>query len=184
MAIGGLANGPITSFVGYPNVTLIFGSAAMVIGAGLLTTLTPDTSTGQWIGYQILYGTGVSLAFQGPHVSVQAALDDTQVPTALVTLSFSQTFGGIVILSIAQNVFFNKLATRLSEAIPSYDTSSILNNGALNIMRHIPAEHRDRALHAYNGAIMDVFYIALGFSCLVAISALGMRWNSVKHKSK
>lgn len=42
----------------------IFGSVVSAIGSGLITTFTPTTGTGEWIGYQILVGTGRASVFQ------------------------------------------------------------------------------------------------------------------------
>lgn len=36
----------------------IAGAALGAIGTGLMSTLNPDTSTGKWVGYQILAGVG------------------------------------------------------------------------------------------------------------------------------
>jgi MFS family permease len=41
---------------------LVFGTAMVSLGAGLLTTLHPGISTGHWIGYQILVGIGYSFS--------------------------------------------------------------------------------------------------------------------------
>jgi hypothetical protein len=39
------------------------------IGGGLLSTLTPYTATGKWVGYQILAGAGRGAGFQTVRVS-------------------------------------------------------------------------------------------------------------------
>ena len=43
------------------NPFLIFGTAMVALGAGLLTTIYPGISNGHWIGYQIFGGIGYSL---------------------------------------------------------------------------------------------------------------------------
>lgn len=42
----------------------IFGSLLASVGSGLLTTLSPTTTTGRWIGYQIITTLGRGMAFQ------------------------------------------------------------------------------------------------------------------------
>jgi hypothetical protein len=39
------------------------------IGGGLLSTLTPTTTTGKWVGYQIIAGAGRGAGFQTVRVS-------------------------------------------------------------------------------------------------------------------
>lgn len=47
---------------------MLGGSALAVIANSLLATLAPDTSTGKWIGYQILLGVGRGLCMQMVHI--------------------------------------------------------------------------------------------------------------------
>lgn len=126
----------------------------------------------------------IGLAFQPPYIAVQTVLPDSMVPTALVMLSFTQQFGGIVILSIAQNVFRNQLAYNLATQVPGFDPNKVLGSGALGLINAIPAKFRDQVLVVYNGALVDVFYIALGLTCLVTVSTFGIEWKSVKKGKK
>lgn len=180
LAIAALAGGPIMSAIGYYNPTLIFGSVLMVVGSGLITTLRPDSSPEKWICFQILYGIGIGLAFQPPYIAVQTVLSDSMIPKALVILSFAQQFGGIVILSIAQNVFLNRLTNDLTTQVPGLNPNNVLGSGALGLIGRIPLEYRDQVLDAYNEALVDVFYIALSLTCVVMVSSLCIEWKSVK----
>ena len=184
LAVAALAGGPLISLIGYYNPPLLFGSVLAAIGAGLITTLAPDTSAEKWIAYQIVYGFGIGLAFQPPYIAVQTVLDDSLVPTALVMLSYTQQFGGIVILSIAQNVFLIRLASNLAAQVPGLDPRIVLDSGALGLIDAVPAEYRDQVLYAYNGALVNVFYIALGLQCVVFLCSLGIEWKSVKVEKK
>ena len=56
-----IIGGAIVMKVGWYNPFYIFGVAILSIGSGLLTTLSPTTDMGKWIGYQILTGSGYSL---------------------------------------------------------------------------------------------------------------------------
>lgn len=48
-----IGSGILISKIGYYTPLLIIGAAILVVGAGLLTTLRVDTTTGQWVGYQV-----------------------------------------------------------------------------------------------------------------------------------
>ena len=184
IAVAAMASGPMTSSIGYPNVPLILGGILMTIGAGLITTFGLDTSTAKWISYQIVYGIGIGIAFQPPYIAVQTVLEDSVVPMGLVMLSFMQQCGGIVILSIAQNVFLGQLSRNVAAKIPGLDPQKVLASGALGLISAVPEELRDQVLEAYNGAIKDVFFIALGLTCLATVCALGIEWRSVKKNAK
>lgn len=107
-------------------------------------------------------------------------LHDSIVPKALVVLSFTQQLGGILILSITQNVFLNRLAHNLATNVPELDPDEVPGSGALGLVHAMPAKLRDQVLVAYNGALVDVFYIALDLTCLVVASTLGIKWRSAK----
>ena len=64
----------------------ISGAAIAIIGAGLLYTLDIGTSTGKWIGYQILGAVGWGAAFQVPIMVAQsnALAEDLPSVTAIV----------------------------------------------------------------------------------------------------
>lgn len=184
MSIFALVGGPITSFIGYYSPVLLAGTTLSGIGSGLLTTLHPNSSPGKWIGYQVIYGIGVGMGFQPPFIAVQTVLDEANVPLALVVLSFSQIFGGIITLSVAQNVFLNQLSQNLVRQVPQVDPSIVLNNGALGLINTVPVEYQQRVLAAYNEALVDVFYIAVGLACLAVVFSLGTGWRSVKKEKK
>lgn len=50
-------------------------SVVTAIGCGLLTTWQLDSTTGIWVGFQIILGLGIGLALQLPAVAVQAVRD-------------------------------------------------------------------------------------------------------------
>lgn len=62
------------------------GSAVATVAAGLLYTLDIGTSSGKWIGYQILGGVAWGIAFQVPIITGQASADphDMSSVTAII----------------------------------------------------------------------------------------------------
>lgn len=184
LALGALISGPLTRHLGFYNLPLIAGSCIMVVGTGLITTFALHTGPAKWISFQILYGTGIGLAFQPPFIAVQTVLEDSLVPKALVLLSYIQQSGGIVMLSAAQNVFLSRLSRNLARQVPGLDPNAVLNSGALNLVQHVPVSLQRDALAAYNEALVQVFYMALGLTCLAALAALGLEWKSVKKERK
>ena len=56
------------------------GTLLLTVGSGLLHTLQVESSSGTWIGYQILAGFGVGLALQVPFIAVQTVLDPADMP--------------------------------------------------------------------------------------------------------
>lgn len=180
MSLCALAGGPITSTTGYFNVTLFFGSAMSVTGAALLTTFKTNTSEARWIAYQIIYGIGVGMAFLSPFTASQTVLEKPLVPAALVLLNFVQMLGGIIFLSISQNMLLDKLTNELVRNIPNLDPGVAKQNGATGLKGLVPIEYQAPVILAYNSAIMDVFYIALSLLSGGLLAAFGLEWKSIK----
>ncbi|KAJ5707954.1 hypothetical protein N7488_007755 [Penicillium malachiteum] len=181
-ALAVLAAGPVTSFIGYYTPVMVIGSVLMAIATGLYTTLSPTTPPSEWISYQILYGIGVGLAFQQPYTAVQTVLPETSVATALVVLSFTQEVGGIVALSVAQNMFTNRLTRNLTKEVPGLDPEIVLKSGALGIKNIIPEEFTAGVKSAYNDAVIDIYYLALVLTCLTVVGAEFIEWKSVREE--
>lgn len=78
---------PAVSILGYYLPFLLAGGAISAIGYGLMSTLSPTTSVGKWVGYQILYGVagGCTAAAVSPifNTRPQCLLLTQNSPTAL-----------------------------------------------------------------------------------------------------
>jgi hypothetical protein len=68
------------------------GSVLVTIAAGLLYTLDIGTSTGKWVGYQLLAGFGYGLALQVPVVVAQAFAKPSDIApvTAIIICEYSR----------------------------------------------------------------------------------------------
>ncbi|KAI9035194.1 MFS general substrate transporter [Aspergillus affinis] len=86
---------------GYYTPFMLLSSCLIAIGAGLLSTFHPDTGSGKWIGYQIVFGAGVGIGMEQALIAVQSALPPADIPIATATVLFSQTLGGAVFISVA-----------------------------------------------------------------------------------
>ncbi|OKL60564.1 hypothetical protein UA08_03943 [Talaromyces atroroseus] len=180
MSVVALASGSFTSKIGYFNPALLFGSVLSVTGAALMATFKPNTSAARWIAYQIFYGIGIGMAFQPPLIALQTVLEKPLVPAALVLLTFVQMLSGIIFLSISQNVFLDKLTRNLVKNIPNFDPAIARQHGLSGLEGLVPIEYQSQVIRAYNSAIMDVFYIALGLVSVGLLAALPLEWRSIK----
>ncbi|KAJ9145512.1 MFS aflatoxin efflux [Pleurostoma richardsiae] len=182
LVIGSLVAGALTHRIGYYTPLMIGGVCFMSIGAGLLYTLQVDTSEGQWIGYQILYGWGMGLATQAPNLAAQTVLSNRDIPIGTSLLFFAQLLGGAIFVSVGQNVLDNQLLKRLS-SVPGFGASWIENNGATSLTG-LPASVKPTVIAAYNESLRQVFLVGLILVCLIMPGTLGMEWLSVKKNMK
>src|SRR5947209_4860648 len=73
-----ISAGKLVGKLGYYLPFSIFSAVLVSIANGLISTFTPDMSTGRWIGYQILLGAGPSSGLQMPLIAVQNKLPPSQ----------------------------------------------------------------------------------------------------------
>lgn len=67
-------------------------------------------------------------------------------------------------------------------SLPNFDPRSIISTGATELRNAFPEELLPRVLTTYNGALTDVFTVALVASCLSILGSGLMEFKSVKSK--
>ncbi|KAI8632696.1 putative efflux pump [Xylariaceae sp. FL1651] len=175
------SGGLVTTFGQYAPF-MILGTVLMSIGAGLLTTWEPSTTTGAWVGYQILYGAGAGMGFQQPLVAVQAVLDPADVPVGTAVMVFVQTIGGALFTSVGQNVFSNTLVTQLVKNVPSVDPKTVIAAGAANFRHVLDANILPSVVLAYSNAITTAFIVGAALSVSTVFGSVFIEWKSIKGK--
>lgn len=72
---------------------LFVGAILATIGTGLVYTLDIGSSSGQWIGYQVLAGIGTGLSIQVPIIANQAFVPMSEISSVTaITLCKSSSF--------------------------------------------------------------------------------------------
>lgn len=176
-----VAGGSISA-LGYYTPFMLASTVLVSIGAGLLTTLQPNTGHAKWIGYQAITGIGVGMGLQQPMISVQVVLDIKDVPTGTALVIFMQSLGGALFVSIGQNIFTNKLISNLKTLVPALDPAIVLATGATSIQSHIAKEFLPGVTRAYNNALTSAYQVATAMACLTLIGSAVIEWKSVKGK--
>jgi MFS transporter, DHA2 family, glioxin efflux transporter len=90
-SVATFASGRAITKTGIAAPYLLASSMVVTISAGLLYTLDIGTSTGKWVGYQILAGFGYGMGLQIPVIIAQAfaAPSDIAPVTAIIICKFS-----------------------------------------------------------------------------------------------
>ncbi|KAK5054658.1 hypothetical protein LTR84_001550 [Exophiala bonariae] len=171
----------ITIFGPYVPFTWV-GSAVFAVGCGLLYTLKVDSSTGTWIGYQILTGFGAGACVQIPFIAVQVVLNKKDMPIGNAVAIFFNSLGGAVSISIAQNIFSNTLVKQIPKHTTGVDPWVIVAAGATHIKEVTPPDQLAGVLESYNLAVTTAFILAIACAGIAFILSLGFEWKSVKGK--
>lgn len=177
-----MSGGWACSKIGYYNPFMFAPITLGAAGAGLIYTWDIDTPTSRLIGYQILFGVGVGLGIQQGIVAVQAASKDVDIPSGIALLCFSENFGGAVFVSVAQNLWANKLASGLKD-IAGIDPAKVVHTGATKITNLTQDPDTLSAIRiAYRNSLTRPFLVALILLCVATIGTLGVDWKSTKPK--
>ncbi|KAL4958232.1 major facilitator superfamily domain-containing protein [Aspergillus filifer] len=128
-----LVSGIFISATGYPAPFVVGGAALGTIGCGLIYMFGADTSTGRWIGYQILAGAGNGIGVQVPMIMAQANTPPVDMAATTAILMCFQTIGGAFMQAGAQAAFANRLLIELPNTAPEVDQAAVLAAGATEL---------------------------------------------------
>ncbi len=176
-----IVGGSVTALGPYVPFTW-FGSAVFAVGSGLLHTLKVHSSTGTWIGYQIVAGAGAGACVQIPFIAVQVVLKKKDMPVGNAVAIFFNSLGGAISISIAQNIFSNGLVKEIPKYTKGVDPYKIIAAGATHIREVTPPSQLAGVLHAYNIAVTNSYILAIACACIAFLLSFGFEWKSVKGK--
>jgi hypothetical protein len=182
LVVASVGTGATVARVGYYLPFLYVSSIIMPIGAGLLTTLRPDSNHSAWIGFQILFGLGLGSGMQQSNLAVQTCLPDSDVPTGIAIIFFFQMLGGSVFTAVGQNIFIDKFIKQL-DGIPGVNAHAVVRTGATAIRHQVPAAALPAVIKGYNYSLTHgPFLVSTIVACLAIFGTVGMEWRSVKEK--
>ncbi|OTB10378.1 hypothetical protein K445DRAFT_70393 [Daldinia sp. EC12] len=177
-------SGWLVGRVGYYLPFALIGAVMVTIANGILSTLSPTTSTGKWIGYQIIHGVGRGLGMQMPILAVQNTLPPAQISVAMALLMFSQNFGGALFLSFAETIFSNSLKTLIPRYAPSVNPEIIINAGATGFRTIISPAQLANVLVAYSKSVDRIFYMTAGMGVVCFVFLWGIGWKDIRKKKE
>lgn len=204
VTFGTIASGAIVSMTGYYQHLLIGGGVLATIGSGLLYLLDTDSSTGEWIGYQILAGAGWGIAFQIPMIAVQGTVDpkDLSTATGMLLCTFSppprtiliitnsppvfQGLGGAFVVSGAQAAFINQMALDVLRSAPDLNISreALVMTGATEIRNVFTPEQQPFVIDGYMAGVKVVFAMCIATTGLATLVAMGTKWQRLSQEKR
>ncbi|KAI0454546.1 major facilitator superfamily domain-containing protein [Xylaria acuta] len=180
-----LFSGALISKVGYYLPFAVFAGVGATIGAGLISTWGPHTSTGMWIGYQVLYGIrgcGIQLAV----VAIQNALPAQQSQLGVSFLVFCQTFSAAVFVVVGNTIFTQQLINETRRLVPSVNPADVLRAGgsAEAIRSLVPPGSPELAalIRVFSIAFDTVCYLMIALAGISVIASFGMGWIDTRQK--
>ncbi|KAI9651894.1 MAG: hypothetical protein M1831_007516 [Alyxoria varia] len=175
-AIFTLLSGGTANRIGYIQPYLFLGSALLAIGAGLIYTLDIGSTTGQYVGYQILFGAGVGTAIQMPVIAAQTFSTDEDL--AFVTTYVLCTIG----VPASQAIFQNILLSDLSVNAPAVNPARVLGIGATDLQHEFgssPSQLRG-IRESYMSGLQGAWLFGIVLACGAFLAAFYPEWKGMK----
>ncbi|KAG8159131.1 hypothetical protein KVR01_010792 [Diaporthe batatas] len=182
--ITAVLSGFAVSRLGYYLPWAIFSAVLSSVGSGLISTWTVGTNTGTWIGYQIILGVGRGAGIQMALIAVQTVLQPSQIAVAMAMLTFIQGLGSAVLISVANTIFDDSLASQIRENAPHVNPDAVIAVGATAFRKVVPAEDLPAVIRAYAISFERTFYLAVALSALCFFTSLGLGNRDVRAKQQ
>ncbi|KJZ70909.1 hypothetical protein HIM_09702 [Hirsutella minnesotensis 3608] len=173
--------GAIVTTWGHYVPYMIAGGVISSIGAGLLTTVDPDTRTVAWAGYLVMTGIGLGMAAQLPYTALQAVLDPKDVATGNAIAVFSFHLAGAIGLAIGQVLLLDGLITSVPQRTQAVTPAQVIQAGATGLEAIASSPGVLNALRwAYSDAVRRTIVLGLAGSCITVPAACAMDWLNIK----
>ncbi|KAI1625399.1 DNA repair protein RAD50 [Exophiala viscosa] len=179
ITISSMFSGFATRKIGYFTHWMYLSTVITSVAAGLICTFTVSTGHSRWIGYQAMWGLGLGFGMQQPSVAAQVSLNRKDVSTGVSVIFFAQTLSGAIFVSVANNIFDNKLAEGLS-TIPGISSNVVKQIGATDLRKVVPEQSLQAVLVVYNLALRNAFYVCASLAAATILGCLAMEWKSLK----
>lgn len=177
-----ILSGGLISTYGHFVPFMIIGSVFSTIGAGLLYTLNTTSSSGHWIGYQIITGLGIGLALQVPIIAAQASVGAADLSSVTAMILFCQTIGGAFFVSAGEVAFTNILTGRLPTRAPGVDPASVVSVGVTQIRATFSTSEVPGIILAYMDGLKVAYAISIAAAGISVIVSALSKWKNLKGK--
>ncbi|KAF4340299.1 HC-toxin efflux carrier TOXA [Fusarium beomiforme] len=181
-SIATFASGKAVTKTGIAAPYLVVSSVIVTVASGLLYTLDIGTSTGKWVGYQILAGFGYGIGLQIPLVIAQAFAAPTDMAPVTSIIIFARTIGGTFLITAAQSGFINQIIHKLGSIAPNISPALVTETGATTLRQDFSGADLDAMLRAYAWGIKVTFAVAIAACGITAITSLFTKWTNIHAK--
>jgi len=156
---------------------LVGGAAIATIGSGLIYTLDIGSSTGRWIGFQILAGVGYGLSFQVPMIMVQATSPPEDLAASTAIIMFFQTMGGAIFVAAGQSAFVNTMIKQLASSAPTVSAGQVILTGATEIRNVFAPDQVPGILVAYMAGLKVAFALSIAGTGIAFLFSVANSWR-------
>ncbi len=168
----------LTKFGRYKPI-LVVAFACIAVGFGLFSILDENSSTGAWVGFQVIESWGVGFGMAALLPALLAPLTDKDTALATGTWAFMRSFGLVWGIAVAGTVYTNRAAQLAgSGAIGSNATvaaefaaGGAYGDASSQFLDSLSTQTRAEVVAVQSSALQRSWQVALGFGLAGFIAA-------------
>ncbi|MGI8506147.1 MAG: DHA2 family efflux MFS transporter permease subunit [Solirubrobacteraceae bacterium] len=176
LLITSISSGQIISATGKYKPFPIAGTAIMVVGLGLLSTMDAHTSRFEASAFMFVLGLGLGLVMQVLVLAVQNAVDYQDLGVATSGATLFRSIGGSVGTAVLGSIFSNRLSSELASSLPASAKGSLGSGGSVSLnparLARLPPAIHTTYINAFTNALGTVFLVA----AFIAAAAFLLSW--------
>ena len=139
-----------------------------------------QSSAGQYIGYQILFGAGLGISIQVPVIAAQALSVLSDIPLVTASILFFQLASGAFAVSAAQSIFNNILISKLPELAPGVNVAQVFLAGSTGIPEHFAKAQVPGILLSYMAGLKAAWAMGIALAGVTLLVSFLPEWKSIK----
>lgn len=166
----------LSKFGKYKALHLV-GFAIETLSLGLFSTLDQNSSTAEWVIFQVLAGLGSGMILNTLLPAFQAGLAEQDQASATASWAFIRSFGNVWGVAIPAAIFANQFqsnAYRISDpaVVAQLEGAQAYEHATKSFLEALQDPVRSETISVYVRALRYVWYVSIVFSGLATILAV------------
>jgi EmrB/QacA subfamily drug resistance transporter len=177
LLVTSIVSGQVITRTGRYKPFPIVGTAVMVIGLYLLSTIEASSSQGLIYLFMFVLGLGLGMVMQVLVLAVQNAVAYSDLGVATSGATLFRSIGGSLGTATLGAIFANRLSTELHRYLPASVAARAGNGAQVNPQQiaHLPSALRAGYLHAFTTSLSTVFLVASGITVAAFLASWFIR---------
>jgi hypothetical protein len=145
------------------------GFALMTLGLGLFSLLKKNSSTAEWVVFQIINSIGNGILMNSLLPACQATLPESDQAQTTAVWSSIRSFGsiwGVIIPAAIFNTFFDQHAAEITDASvrDQFLDGNAYSNANSEFLSSFAEQTRAQIVNVYEGALQQIWLVSLAFA--------------------
>ncbi|KAI8330877.1 major facilitator superfamily domain-containing protein [Chlamydoabsidia padenii] len=146
------------------------GTSILTLHVGLVSLFDVNTNFSMIYGITVIGGFGMGLMFSSTIISLQAAVERTDISVVTGLGNFARLLGAAVGIAIASSILNSGLAERLPSILPPEYVQPTMKS-SLFVRDGLPQQYQAATLQAYADSLRMIWYIMIPLTAMGVISS-------------